>query len=81
MEPVLELWHTMWTNLSRIYELHWGKSSACNPVSLGHSAEKIGCTMPANLKKVDYYPSAQLTYLVLDVQMPDYWRYVSVLPN
>jgi hypothetical protein len=30
MEPVLELWHTMWTDLSRIYELHWGESSTCN---------------------------------------------------
>jgi len=81
MEPVLELWHTMWTDLSRIYELHWGDSSGCNPASLGHSAEKIGRTMPSNLKKVDYYPSAQLLYLVLDVRMLDCWRCVSLLFN
>ena len=76
MEPVLELWHTMWTDLSRIFELHWGELLGCNPASLGHSAEKIGRAKPSNLKKVDYYPSAQLLYLVLDVRMLDCWRCV-----
>jgi hypothetical protein len=67
VEPELEMWHTEETNLSRIFETHWGRSLSIDPSTLGHSARKIGRDKPANLKKVDYYPSAQLAYLVLDV--------------
>ncbi|KAJ3993419.1 hypothetical protein F5050DRAFT_1714514 [Lentinula boryana] len=63
LEPQLEWWHTMWTDLCRVYETHWGKPLSKDPSTLD----------PSNLKKVDYYPSAQLAYLVLDVRMLDCW--------
>ena len=72
--PVLQLWHTMWTDLCRIFETHWGAPLNDNPATLGHSAKKIGRAPPSNLKKVDYYPSAQLLNVVHDMRMLDCWR-------
>ncbi|PSR83603.1 hypothetical protein PHLCEN_2v5683 [Hermanssonia centrifuga] len=74
VEPFLELWHTIWTNLSSIYETHWGETLTKDPSRFGHSANKIGQKTPANLKKVDYYPACHLAYLVLDARMLDCWR-------
>jgi len=79
IEPELEIWHTESTDLSRIFETHWGRPLSVDPSTLGHSARKIGRQAPSNLKKVDYYPSAQLGNLILDVRMLDCWRYVSAL--
>ncbi|KAJ7674127.1 hypothetical protein B0H17DRAFT_946931, partial [Mycena rosella] len=73
LRPVLQIWHTMWTDLCRIFETHWGPPLNDNPATLGHSAKKIGRAPPANLKKVDYYPSAQLLSLVHDMRMLDCW--------
>ncbi|TFK73715.1 hypothetical protein BDN72DRAFT_868943 [Pluteus cervinus] len=75
VEPLLEWWHTMWTDLSRIFETYWGNIvQPTNPASLGHSAKKIGRKQPANLKKVDFYPNSQLAYLILDARLLDCWR-------
>ncbi|KAJ3833532.1 hypothetical protein F5878DRAFT_632614 [Lentinula raphanica] len=74
LEPQLEWWHTMWHNLSRVYETHWGEPLSRDPSTLGHSSRKIGREDPSNLKKIDYYPGAQLAYLVLDARMLDCWR-------
>ncbi|KDQ52935.1 hypothetical protein JAAARDRAFT_50112 [Jaapia argillacea MUCL 33604] len=74
VEPMLELWHTEWTDLSRIHETHWGDPLMKDPLLLGHSATAIGWKTPPNLSKVEYYPSIQLTYLVLDCRMLDCWR-------
>jgi hypothetical protein len=73
LRPVLQLWYTCWTDLCRISDTHWGAPLNDNPATLGHSAKKIGCSPPANLKKVDYYPTAQLLSLVHDMRMLDYW--------
>ncbi|KAJ3716790.1 hypothetical protein DFJ43DRAFT_1006589 [Lentinula guzmanii] len=81
LEPQLEWWHTMWTDLCRVYETHWGKPLSKDPSTLGHSSRKIGREDPSNLKKVDYYPSAQLAYLVLDVRMLDCWRLLLKTPD
>jgi hypothetical protein len=81
IEPELEIWHTEETNLSRLFETHWGAPLSQDPSTLGHSARKIGRMAPSNLKKVDYYPSAQLAYLVGDVRMLDCWRLVRFLSN
>ncbi|TFY74976.1 hypothetical protein EWM64_g9036 [Hericium alpestre] len=72
--PFLELWHTAWMNLSRIFEAHWGDSLGRDPSTLGHSASKIKYKTPSNLKKVDYYSGHHLVELVLDVRMMDCWR-------
>ena len=74
LQPMLEWWHTEWTNLSRIFESHWGTPFSHDPSTLGNSAEKIGRKKPADLKKVDYYASVELAYLVLDVRILDCWR-------
>ena len=75
IKSLLEWWHTEWTNISRIFESHWGDLSAQDPSSLGHSAAKIGRKKPSNLKKVDFYTSSDLAFLILDVRMLDCWRY------
>ncbi|KAG9217635.1 hypothetical protein CCMSSC00406_0003676 [Pleurotus cornucopiae] len=74
MVPVLQPWHTMWTDLNRIYTTHWGELLDDNPSTLAYSAKKIGRPPPGNLKKVDYYPSAELLDLVHDMRMLDCWR-------
>ncbi|KAF8224130.1 hypothetical protein L208DRAFT_1381171 [Tricholoma matsutake] len=74
LEPLLEIWHTKWTDLSRIYEAHWDSLINDDPSTLGHSANKIKWKAPGNIKKVDYYPYSQLAYLVLDARMLDCWR-------
>ncbi|KAF8239056.1 hypothetical protein L208DRAFT_1374943 [Tricholoma matsutake] len=68
LEPLLEIWHTEWTDLSRIYEAHWDSLTSQDPSSLGHSANKIKCKAPSNLKK--------LAYQVLDAHMLDCWRII-----
>ncbi|KAJ7480367.1 hypothetical protein B0H11DRAFT_1724975 [Mycena galericulata] len=73
MIPVLQVWHTLWTDLCRIYETHWGGSLNDNPATLGNSAKKIGRPPPANLSKVDYYPAAELLALVHDMRILDCW--------
>ena len=76
LDPLLEWWHTLWTDLSRLYGCHWGADLSHDPSSLGHSAAKIGRKKPSNLKKVDYYQHSQLAYLVLDVRILDCWRFI-----
>ena len=72
---MLELWHLEWTDLSRTYEAHWGAdSSSKDPGTLWNSVAEIGRKAPTKLSKVDYYPSLQLSYLVLDVRMLDCWQ-------
>ena len=64
--PLLELWHLEWTDLSRIYETHWGNYlSADDPGTLRNSTAEIGRKEPAKLNKFDYYPYMRLAYLVL----------------
>ena len=72
--PSLCLWHTVWTDVSRICETHWGETLSHDPSTLGHSATRIGRSPPPSLKKVDYYPFSELIYLILDVRMLDCWR-------
>lgn len=79
MEPILLAWHTMWTDLSRLFETHWGSPLNDNPATLGNSAKIAGRAPPSNLKKVDYYPAAELLNLVHDTRMLDCWRYFSAL--
>ncbi|KAJ7456199.1 hypothetical protein FB451DRAFT_1048472 [Mycena latifolia] len=74
MVPMLQVWHTMWTDLCRIFETHWGAPLNDNPSTLGNSAKKIGRPPPPNLNKVDYYPAAELLALVHDMRMLDGWR-------
>ena len=74
MKPMLEWWHTEWTDLSRIFEAHWGVPLSNDLSTLEHSAAKIGRKKPSNLKRVGFYTSRDLAYLVLDARMLDCWR-------
>ncbi|KAJ6614033.1 hypothetical protein B0H10DRAFT_2268702, partial [Mycena sp. CBHHK59/15] len=76
MEPQLQVWHTKWTDVIRIFQTHWGRTTGknTNPASLGFSAAKIGRAAPSNMKKVEFYPGTQLLYLVLDAKILDIWR-------
>ncbi|KAG1750427.1 uncharacterized protein EDB91DRAFT_1244005 [Suillus paluster] len=74
LEPVLAIWHTLWTDLSCLFETHWGATLSRDPSTLGNSATKIGRLAPSSLKKVDYYPHSELAYTVLEVRMLDCWR-------
>ncbi|EGO02456.1 hypothetical protein SERLA73DRAFT_119706 [Serpula lacrymans var. lacrymans S7.3] len=78
IEPILELWHTEWTNLSRLFETHWGEGISNDPSTLGHSASQIGRKAPINLKKVDYYPCFHLANLVLETWLLDCWSLSSL---
>ncbi|PPQ76949.1 hypothetical protein CVT26_007946 [Gymnopilus dilepis] len=74
LEPVLSVWHAEWTDVSRVFDAHWDTSLSQDPSSLGHSATLVGRPAPSSLKKVDYYPSVDLMYLVLECRMLDCWR-------
>ncbi|KAJ6558349.1 hypothetical protein B0H19DRAFT_906888, partial [Mycena capillaripes] len=76
MEPQLQVWHTKWTDVIRIFQTHWGRTSGknTNPAALGFSAVKIGRVAPSDMKKVEFYPGTQLMYLVLDAKLLDIWR-------
>ncbi|KAF8163034.1 hypothetical protein B0H34DRAFT_672131 [Crassisporium funariophilum] len=74
VQPLLEWWHTKWTNLSHIFESYWGPLLTDNPSRLAHSAEAIGHKKPSNLKKVNFYNSWEFAFLVLDACILDCWR-------
>ncbi|KAI0363120.1 hypothetical protein BV20DRAFT_984001, partial [Pilatotrama ljubarskyi] len=50
--PFLEVWHTLWTFLSLVFETHFGDALTKDVSMLGHSATKIDQKAPTNLKKV-----------------------------
>ncbi|KAJ7883570.1 hypothetical protein B0H13DRAFT_2235396 [Mycena leptocephala] len=83
MEPQLQVWHTKWTDVIRIFQTHWGRMTGkqTNPASLGFSAAKIGRAAPSNMKKVEFYPGTQLLYLVLDAKVLDIWRIAFGTPD
>ncbi|KAJ7079843.1 hypothetical protein C8R44DRAFT_909020 [Mycena epipterygia] len=74
-EPQLQVWHTKWTDIIRIFQTHWGRTSgkSTNPASLGYSAGKIGRAAPSNMKKVEFYQGAQLLNVVLDAKLLNIW--------
>ncbi|KDQ12642.1 hypothetical protein BOTBODRAFT_93829, partial [Botryobasidium botryosum FD-172 SS1] len=72
--PILELWHTKWTDLTRVISTHYGRSTVTrDPSSLGSSASAINVPRPGNMKKVDYYPGAHTITTVLTARMVDCW--------
>ncbi|KAF9032634.1 hypothetical protein BJ165DRAFT_1517271 [Panaeolus papilionaceus] len=74
VQPVLALWHTEWTNLSRLYETHQGSSTSRDPSCIGHSACQIGQPLPPNVKKVDYHKGSELLNVIIVSRVLDCWR-------
>lgn len=74
IQPYLQLWHTEWTDLCRLFVAHFGKDGSHDPSTIGHSSAKIGFKQPANLAKLDYYPHSHHLYRILDARILDCWR-------
>ena len=74
VQPYLQLWHTEWTDLSRLFTAHFGEAGSHDPSTIGHNSAKIGFKRPANLAKIDYYPGSHHLYRILDGQILDCWR-------
>lgn len=72
--PLLESWHALWTDLSRIYEAHWDSLTSRDPSSIGYGAKVIDRGAPANLKKVEYYKFEDLANIELTARVLDCWR-------
>ncbi|KAI0063286.1 hypothetical protein BV25DRAFT_1936598 [Artomyces pyxidatus] len=71
---VLEIWHTKWTDLSRICHGLWGTDHPNDPSSLGFMAKAIHSPIPADLKKVDFYPNARLMEVAVRAHMLQCWE-------
>jgi hypothetical protein len=74
VHPYLELWHLIWTDLSRLCATHWGDLTLGDPSTLAKSANQISRSAPANFGKVDYYKYSDTVFLVLRARMLDCWR-------
>ena len=75
LRPVLQVWHTQWTNLTRVLQTHMGDFLSNNPATIRWAAKKIGRNISGE-KKSDFYPDSQLLALLHDTQMLDAWRCV-----
>ncbi|KAF9070744.1 hypothetical protein BDP27DRAFT_1362408 [Rhodocollybia butyracea] len=76
LQPLLMVWHTLWTNLSRIIEKHLISYESQDPSTLGNSASKISRTIRIDQGKYDFNQGSELLYLVLDMRMLDCWRLI-----
>lgn len=67
MVPMLEIWHTKWTNMSGVVRDHYGDYT--DPSSLASQAKTAGCPPIPNLRKVDFYEGQHLINVVLDANV------------
>ncbi|KAI0028054.1 hypothetical protein K488DRAFT_28312, partial [Vararia minispora EC-137] len=74
LQPFLQIWHTEWTDQSRIYGVHWDDLLTHDPSKISHSAGKMPRKAPFAHGKVDYYAATDLAYLILDTRILDCWR-------
>lgn len=72
MVPLLELWHTKWTDVSRIVRTHWGSNDA--PNSLATVARLAEYRTPPDMRKVDFYEGSHLINLTLDAHLLNCWE-------
>ncbi|KAF8955673.1 hypothetical protein BDZ97DRAFT_1673396 [Flammula alnicola] len=70
--PLLELWHSKWTDLSRVVRTHWGTTD--DPGSLATIAAIGECPKPSDMRKVDFFDGAHLVNLALDAQLLNCWE-------
>ena len=74
VRAVLEIWHTKWTDLNRIFQCHWGSGyKTIDPSTMGYLAWAISSPIPSNLSKVDFYPSARLLNIAVRGHILDCW--------
>lgn len=72
--PVLELWHTKWTDLSRVIRASYGKDFPHDPSTLNRLAAAARCPTPSDLRKVPFYEGMHLLDLALDAYMLVSWE-------
>ncbi|KAI0742858.1 hypothetical protein C8Q80DRAFT_1273453 [Daedaleopsis nitida] len=72
--PVLAPWHTVWTDIGRIFQTHWGTTLSHDPSTLAFSAGKIHRRTPANLSKPDFKEALELLETVHDARILDCFR-------
>ncbi|ETW84935.1 hypothetical protein HETIRDRAFT_311808 [Heterobasidion irregulare TC 32-1] len=74
VRAVLEIWHTKWTDLIRIFQCHWGTGhEVSDPSTLGYLARATSSPILLNLSKVDFYPSMQLLNIAMLGHILDCW--------
>ncbi|KAI0054730.1 hypothetical protein BV25DRAFT_1996352 [Artomyces pyxidatus] len=75
VESMLELWHTKWTDLSRVCRAHWGRGlESTDPSTLGFMAKVIHSSPPSDLKTVDFYTNSRLMNVVVKTHMLHCWE-------
>jgi hypothetical protein len=72
--PGPEIWHTRWTQLNAIASNFYGPAASTDPSSLSKSATAAGAKRPANLKKVDFFPTSRSMQLFFEARVLDCWR-------
>ncbi|KAG6836416.1 hypothetical protein H0H93_008157 [Arthromyces matolae] len=72
--PLLELWHTKWTDLSRVARAHWGKDFPNDPSTLAFASKHTGSPAPNDLRKIDFYDGAHIVNLTLDANILNLWE-------
>ncbi|KAF8163196.1 hypothetical protein B0H34DRAFT_794930 [Crassisporium funariophilum] len=72
LQPLLKLWHTKWTDLSRVVRTHWGTED--DPSSLASVASIAECPKPTDLRKVDFYDGSHLVTVALDAHILSCWE-------
>ncbi|KAH7921726.1 hypothetical protein BV22DRAFT_1132056 [Leucogyrophana mollusca] len=70
---MLELWHTKWTELSRLIQQHWGTGFLGDVSTLGCLAGSAECPTPSDLRKVDFHNGAHLVNLALNAHLLNCW--------
>jgi len=74
--PGPEVWHTIATNLNTLATNHYGPVASADPSALSKSAIAAGVKRPANLSKVDFYPTSRSLTMFWMLRVLDIWRYV-----
>lgn len=75
VEPMLEIWHTKWTDLSRNCSGKWGRGlESTDPSTLGFLAKVVNSPTPANLKSADFYPNARLMDISVKTSLIHCWE-------
>lgn len=72
--PLLELWHTKWTDLSRTIRASFGADYPLDPSTLNRLASVAGILAPKDLKKVDFNTGSHLVDLALDAHLLVAWE-------
>ncbi|KAJ6495854.1 hypothetical protein DFH09DRAFT_1448534, partial [Mycena vulgaris] len=69
-----KIWHTRWTKFNAIASNCYGPATSMDPSALSKSATAAGAKRPADLKKVDFFPTSRSMTLFYEAHILDCWR-------